>query len=87
VGRRQSGVKLADQIESLPTQYTKKPLLRGTPTNSQSGLFPDRGQIGSYRAVAIVTSNVKLKRYPGSLRRFPVEGVHILDSGVSEQHR
>jgi SAM-dependent methyltransferase len=31
VGRRQGGVKLADQIESLPTQYTKKPLLRSYP--------------------------------------------------------
>jgi len=28
VGRRQSGVKLADPILSLPEQYTKKPLLR-----------------------------------------------------------
>jgi hypothetical protein len=28
VGRRQGSVKLADQIESLPEQYTKKPLLR-----------------------------------------------------------
>ena len=28
VGCRQGQVKLADQIESLPTQYTKKPLLR-----------------------------------------------------------
>jgi cyclopropane fatty-acyl-phospholipid synthase-like methyltransferase len=28
VGRRQGGVQLADHIESLPTQYTKKPLLR-----------------------------------------------------------
>lgn len=28
VGRRQAGVQLTDLIESLPTQYTKKPLLR-----------------------------------------------------------
>lgn len=28
VGRRRDGVALADQIASLPTQYTKKPLLR-----------------------------------------------------------
>jgi SAM-dependent methyltransferase len=28
VGRRRSGAKLADQIVSVPTQYTKKPLLR-----------------------------------------------------------
>jgi SAM-dependent methyltransferase len=29
VGRRQGSVKLADQIESIPAQYTKKPLMRG----------------------------------------------------------
>ena len=28
VGRRQGSVKLTDLIESLPAQYTKKPLLR-----------------------------------------------------------
>ena len=28
VGRRRGGVKLADQVVSLPAQYTKKPLLR-----------------------------------------------------------
>jgi len=28
VGRRRSNVKLADQIVSLPAQYTKQPLLR-----------------------------------------------------------
>ena len=27
VGRRQGSVKLADQIESIPPQYTKKPLI------------------------------------------------------------
>ena len=28
VGRRQGSVKLADQVESIPPQYTKKPLIR-----------------------------------------------------------
>jgi hypothetical protein len=37
VGRRREGVKLADHIVSLPTQYTKKPLLRTT-ANSQTTL-------------------------------------------------
>jgi len=31
VGDRQGCVKLADHIESVPTQYTKKPLLRSHP--------------------------------------------------------
>ena len=30
VGRRQKQAKLADHILSLPAQYTKKPLLRGS---------------------------------------------------------
>jgi len=29
LGRRQDSVKLADPIESVPTHYTRKPLLRG----------------------------------------------------------
>jgi len=33
VGRRQGSVPLADRIESLPTQYTKQPLLRGHTRN------------------------------------------------------
>jgi SAM-dependent methyltransferase len=34
VGRRQGSVTLADRIESLPAQYTRKPLLRGHPEES-----------------------------------------------------
>lgn len=31
VGRRQGSVKLSEQIESVPTEYAKKPLLHSRP--------------------------------------------------------